>query len=119
MIDDANGNEIRRIPIADGTTATSLQWDGKDASGNPVPAGSYKMSVDNGTGTGTTDAQWTGKVEAVELTANGPQLRMGDVLISPSDVRSIGQNTTTAAASTTALTRNLISALTGQQGLKS
>jgi flagellar basal-body rod modification protein FlgD len=112
-IDDANGKAIRTIPIPDGSTSTSVQWDGKDANGAAVPPGSYKMVVNPGKGSGTIDAQWSGRVDAVELTANGPELRMGDVLIAPSDVRTIGNTTATAnaVAKATAISNKIATAL--------
>jgi flagellar basal-body rod modification protein FlgD len=116
-VTDANGKEIRKIAIPDGTTSTTLQWDGKDASGNPVPAGNYKMTVDSGTG-GSPSATWHGRVDSVVLTADGPRLRMGDVLIAPSDISTIGSNTTTAAASATALASKITSIINGS-GVKS
>ena len=116
VIEDASGKEIRRIKIPDGTTATSLQWDGKDASGNTVPPGSYKMSVDSGKSTGTIDAQWQGKVAAVELTADGPRLRIGDVLLAPSDIRTIGAGAASAVGanpSIAALSRTILNSING------
>lgn len=92
VITDADGKEIHRIPIADGTKATTIAWDGKDKTGQPLAAGTYKISVDGGTSPEIT-ASWHGKVDAVELTANGPRLRMGDLLLAPGDIRTIGVGT--------------------------
>lgn len=111
-ITDANGKVIRKLPVPDGTTSTSIQWDGKDDAGNTVAPGNYKVAVVGGTG-GTPTAAWQGAVQAVELTADGPRLRIGDVLIAPSDVTTIGNNTTTAAASATTLARKITSVLNG------
>jgi len=93
VITDANGKEVRRIPIPDGTTATSITWDGKNASGGALPAGNYNISVEAGTSTSTINASWSGRVDAVELTPNGPRLRMGGVLLSPGDIHTIGNQT--------------------------
>ena len=93
VISDANGKEIRRIPIADGSTSTTLQWDGKDKSGATPPAGSYSMSIDQGKSPSTVTASWTGRIDAVELTGNGPRLRMGGVLLTPGDIHTIGNET--------------------------
>lgn len=95
VITDADGKELRRIAIPDGSTHTSLAWDGNDASGKPLPAGSYAMTVDPGSTTSTINAQWQGRLDAVELTTSGPRLRMGGVLLSPGDIRTIGATTTT------------------------
>ena len=90
VITDASGKEVRRIPIPDGTTATTLAWDGKTASGSAAPAGAYKMSIDNGTSAQAITAKWSGRVDAVELTADGPRLRMGDILVAPATISTIG-----------------------------
>jgi flagellar hook assembly protein FlgD len=91
VITDGNGKEIRRIPIPDGTTTGSLAWDGMDANGAPVAKGQYSMAVDKGTSTSEITASWSGRVDAVELTANGPRLRIGGVLLAPGDIHTIGK----------------------------
>jgi flagellar basal-body rod modification protein FlgD len=93
VIKDANGKEIRRIPIAAGAKDATLAWDGKDARGVVVPPGTYNISVDSGSTTSTITARWSGRVDAVELTTEGPRLRMGDVLLAPADIRTIGVGT--------------------------
>jgi flagellar basal-body rod modification protein FlgD len=90
VITDAAGKELRRIAVPNGATSTSVAWDGKDASGRPVPPGSYNISVDAGQSAASITSQWRGRVDAVELTADGPRLRMGGVLLAPADIRSIG-----------------------------
>lgn len=92
VIKDANGKEIRRIPIANGSRDATLAWDGKDAKGVPVAPGNYAISVDSGTSASAITAQWNGRVDAVELTPDGTRLRMGDVLLAPADIRTIGVN---------------------------
>jgi len=96
VITGADGKEIRRIAIPDGTTKGTIAWDGLDANGKPVAAGSYTMTVDPGASTSTITAQWHARVDAVELTTDGPRLRMGDVLLAPGDMRTIGSSTITA-----------------------
>jgi flagellar basal-body rod modification protein FlgD len=90
VIKDANGKELRRIAIPDGTKASAIQWDGKDANGRPVQPGNYEISVDAGASSSAITAQWQGRVDAVELTADGPRLRIGGVLLAPGDIRTIG-----------------------------
>jgi len=90
VIKDANGKEIRRIPIASGAKDATLAWDGKDSRGVAVPSGSYNISVDSGSTTSTITARWSGRIDAVELSSDGPRLRMGDVLLAPADIYSIG-----------------------------
>jgi flagellar basal-body rod modification protein FlgD len=95
VITDDNGKEVRRLSAPDAKSAT-LAWDGKDASGNPVPPGNYHISIDGGTSPVT--ATWHGRVDAVELTPDGPRLRMGDVLITPASITTIGATTNTINA---------------------
>jgi flagellar basal-body rod modification protein FlgD len=89
VITDANGKEVRRIPIPDGTRDTSVAWDGKDGAGQNLASGAYKISIDAGSSPAIT-ASWHGTVDAVELTGDGPRLRMGSLLLAPGDIRTIG-----------------------------
>ena len=89
VISDASGKQLRRIPVPDGTSAT-VAWDGRDASGRPMAPGTYAITVDAGNSPSTITPQWHGRVDAVELTAEGPRLRMGGVLLMPGDIRTIG-----------------------------
>lgn len=100
VIKDAQGKEVRKIPIPDGTTAGQILWNGLDANGKPMAAGTYQMSIDQGTSTSnsTLTAQWHTRVDAVELTTEGPRLRMGNILLAPGDIRTIGSSTTTKGA---------------------
>lgn len=90
VIKNAAGEEIRRIPIADGAKTATVAWDGRDAKGAPVAPGSYEITVDGGQSASTISTQWHGRVDAVELTPTGPRLRMGNVLVAPGDIRTIG-----------------------------
>ena len=92
VITDADGKELRRVPIPDGTKVTTMSWDGLDGSGQPLKLGTYNISVDAGSSPAIT-ASWHGKVDAVELTADGPRLRIGDLLLAPGDIRTIGAST--------------------------
>ncbi len=92
VITDADGKELRRVPIPDGTRSTTLAWDGLDGSGQPLKPGAYNISIDAGSSPAIT-ASWHGKVDAVELTADGPRLRIGDLLLAPGDIRTIGVST--------------------------
>lgn len=94
VITNADGKELRRIPIPEGSTSASIAWDGKDSSGQPVPAGSYTVAVDAGKSASTITSSWQGRVDAVELTSSGPRLRMGGLLVAPSEIRTIGTSTT-------------------------
>lgn len=90
VIQNADGKELRRIAIPDGATSSTIVWDGKDGAGRPIAPGNYKISVDAGQSASTISAQWHGRVDAVELTPDGPRLRIGGVLLAPGDIRTIG-----------------------------
>jgi flagellar basal-body rod modification protein FlgD len=96
VITNAEGKEIRRIAVPDGAPPISIQWDGKDAGGLTAPPGSYKIDLKT-TGATTVTAQWHGRVDALELTADGPRLRMGGLLLSPGDIRTIGATTSSTS----------------------
>jgi flagellar basal-body rod modification protein FlgD len=98
QITDSTGKVVRTINLPDSTSST-MQWDGKDDSGHTLPPGSYSMSI-GGTSASTIDAQWSGRVDSVELTPDGTRLRMGDVLINPSDIRTIGATSSTQQGTT-------------------
>jgi flagellar basal-body rod modification protein FlgD len=92
VIKDANGAIIRTMPVPDGTKNATLAWDGKNAQGVDVGPGNYSISVEAGQSASTVNPSWHGTVDAVELTANGPRLRMGNLLLAPGDIRTIGGN---------------------------
>jgi flagellar basal-body rod modification protein FlgD len=101
VIKDASGKEVRRIPIPDGSMSTSIAWDGKNATGGALPAGDYQISVEPGGTASTINASWHGRVDAVELTANGPRLRMGGLLLLPGDIHTIGNQAAVTASKAT------------------
>jgi flagellar basal-body rod modification protein FlgD len=90
VVTDDSGKELRRIPVLAGASSAQITWDGMTAAGAPATPGTYHITVDPGTTTGTITSQWHGRVDAVELTTDGPRLRMGGVLLAPGDVRTIG-----------------------------
>jgi flagellar basal-body rod modification protein FlgD len=94
VITDDSGKELRRIAVPSGATSAQITWDGNTASGVPAAPGSYHITVEPGTTSGTITSQWHGRVDAVELTSDGPRLRMGGVLLAPADVRTIGLTST-------------------------
>ncbi len=100
VITDDQGKELRRIALPSGATSAQLTWDGRDGNGAQVAPGSYHLTVEPGKTTGAITSQWHGRVDAVELTADGPRLRMGSVLLIPATVRTIGLTSTPTPAST-------------------
>jgi flagellar basal-body rod modification protein FlgD len=101
VITDDNGKELRRLAITGGTTSAQLRWDGKDGNGAQVAPGSYHLAIDPGKTTGAITSQWHGRVDAVELSASGAQLRMGGLLLSPGSVRTIGGTTALTSPTST------------------
>jgi len=100
VITDANGKTIRKIPIPEGATSTEINWDGKTDAGTNAPSGSYHIAVDGGGSSSTINANWHGRVDAIELTADGPRLRMGGILLAPGDVRTIGADSSNPTTTT-------------------
>ncbi len=90
VITDATGKELRRIEIPDGARDATITWDGKDASGKPIAPGVYAVSVETGTSSAPIEASWHASVDAVELTPDGPRLRLGGLLVAPGAIRTIG-----------------------------
>lgn len=90
VIKNANGDVIRTMPIPDGTKSTTIAWDGKTDAGVEAGPGNYQISVEAGQSASTINPSWHGRVDAVELTSNGPRLRMGNLLLAPGDIRTIG-----------------------------
>jgi flagellar basal-body rod modification protein FlgD len=75
---DASGNAVRTLDLgAQPAGLAKFQWDGRDASGNPVPAGSYTLSA------GNPDAPLTtyvgGPVTGIGNTSDGTYVQVGGV----------------------------------------
>ncbi len=91
-IQDSTGKVIRTIPIgAHSPGLVKVNWDGKDAQGNIMPAGTYAVSVQAKTADGNTVAvaqETTGVVKSVAFDkgypvltlANGMQVPVSDLL---------------------------------------
>ncbi|MEZ4365288.1 MAG: flagellar hook capping FlgD N-terminal domain-containing protein [Kofleriaceae bacterium] len=89
VIRDASGAELRRLDVGSGASPLELAWDGRDAGGRLVPAGTYQIAVE-GASASRVEARWVGRCDALELTAAGTKLRFGSMLVSPADVFQIG-----------------------------
>ena len=92
-IKDANGNVISTLPKGDlAKGITALTWDGRDANGNALPDGSYKVEV---TATGADGkavpfkTNLTMKVDAVTFSNGGIYLASGGNVFSLADVLEI------------------------------
>lgn len=103
-ISDSNGKTVRTMTIPDGTTSTTLNWDGNTDAGTAAPAGDYTVSVNAGKSNAAISASWQGRVDGIQMTSAGARLRMGDILFAPSDVQLIGLEAPTASTSTSTST---------------
>ena len=100
VISDDSGKEIRRIAVPAGTSSSRITWDGNTEAGTRAAPGSYRVTVDPGKTSGTVTSQWHGRVDAVELANGTTRLRMGSVLLAPSDIRTIGLSSSTTTPTT-------------------
>ncbi len=95
IVRSASGAEVRRLPIGAGTAPLVIAWDGTDASGVPLAPGTYTVEVTaRGRDGGDVPARprLRGVVDAVELTPDGPRLRLGGTRISPAAVTTIARS---------------------------
>jgi flagellar basal-body rod modification protein FlgD len=89
VITDAAGHQVAKLAVPPGTS-TTLQWNGRNASGAQVPPGAYHVTVVGGPSNAAISASWQGTVQAVQLGNGATQLQIGDVLVDPSTIQSIG-----------------------------
>lgn len=92
-VKDANGKVVATLPQGNlGRGVTTLNWDGRDSSGNALPDGAYKVDV---TATGedgkaaTFRTSLTMKVDAVTFKDGGIYLASGGNIFSLADVLEI------------------------------
>ena len=97
-VTNAAGRTIRTIQLPahdDGTVAVT--WDGRDDSGNMMPAGDYTLTptaFDANDKAVAIDLSTTGHVSGVAFQGGVPYLRVGEALIKMSDVTSINERNT-------------------------
>jgi len=93
VVKDASGKTVATLPKGFlGRGTTSLNWDGKDASGNTLPDGGYKVTVtatDNDGKAVPFATNLTMKVDAVTFRNNGIYLASGTNIFSLADVLEI------------------------------
>lgn len=87
VIQDAAGRSVRTIPVAAKSAGTvTVQWNGQSDSGNPQPAGAYKVSV-TAKGAGgepiSLTQQTSGLIEAVSFDRGFPVIRLDNGVQAP------------------------------------
>jgi flagellar basal-body rod modification protein FlgD len=96
-VTDSTGNIVftQEATLPAGTTGFS--WDGKMANGQTAPEGQYTIKINakdvNGQGV-TVSTQFSGVVDAVDLSGSEPLLLIGTALVSLDKVKSIQKPTT-------------------------
>lgn len=80
VVQDGNGNPVRTLSLADGAAGPRrIEWDGKDAAGNRLPAGDYRFAASQAGPDGKPVALETygsAKVESVSLDKDGAILNL-------------------------------------------
>lgn len=88
-ITDANGNAVVQLDVqADAAGETAFAWDGKDADGRRMPAGSYTLAASHTDAKGTTTALSTyvqAPVESVTVGSDGLYLNLKGLGTAPID----------------------------------
>lgn len=101
IITDKNGRVVRSIVVNGNQDAgpISLNWDGMDAEGKRLPAGTYSVTLTAEDAKGqsvTAGAHGKGRVSAISFTEGVPQLIVNGVRVRLSDVLEVNEpNSTT------------------------
>jgi len=91
-VTDANGNAVYSGAGDTASGAHTFTWDGKDSNGNKLADGTYKLTVGATASDGssiTTSVTSTGEVSAIDMTGSTPQLMIGQMAISLSDIAGV------------------------------
>jgi flagellar basal-body rod modification protein FlgD len=89
QIRDSTGKLVRTLALGTRSAgALELAWDGRDQSGNPVPAGTYSVSATAGIGDGAVSLplRGSGLVRGVTFEGGAPLLLIGGSRVRMSDV---------------------------------
>lgn len=80
VVQDAAGNPVRSLTLADGGPGPRpIEWDGKDAAGNRLPAGDYRFAATQAGADGkpvSLETYGNVKVESVSLDKDGATLNL-------------------------------------------
>jgi flagellar basal-body rod modification protein FlgD len=91
-VTDANGQTVFAGPGETTAGHHVFNWDGKSNNGAQLPDGTYKLTVSAAAGDGTTvqnEVSTAGVVSEVDMTGGTPQLMIGPMEISLSDVAGV------------------------------
>jgi len=95
VIADSTGNTVRVLDLGAQNAGTfSASWDGRDQSGNTLPAGHYSVKLSGTAADGSSvsvSAATQGLVTGVSLANGATQLVVGSSLVNLSDVQQITQ----------------------------
>ena len=100
-IKDSNGVTVKQINFGPGNGPFALSWNGTNPDGTPVPAGTYSLKVTTTAADGTAvnaTPEISGTATKLELDSDGNYLRIGNALVTPAEVISIGGSTTGASS---------------------
>ncbi len=97
-ISDSTGNVIFTQETTMEAGTSSFNWDGKKSDGSTAPEGQYTIKINakdaNGQGV-TVSTQFSGVVDAVDLSGDQPLLMIGTALLSLDKIKSVQRPTTT------------------------
>lgn len=93
-ITDANGNVVDTEEISMTGTSTKYSWDGMTSTGSKAATGVYGIQVQAYNSSGSSVAASTdimGTVDGIDLTGSEPVLKIGDVLVPMSLVKTVAR----------------------------
>jgi flagellar basal-body rod modification protein FlgD len=90
-VSDAKGNVVYTGPGQTSAGNNVFNWNGEDNQGNPLPDGTYTLSVSASAGgqTVTTSVSSTGTVNEVDMSNGTPQLLIGAMEVPLSSISSV------------------------------
>ena len=101
QIKDSNGVTVQQMSFGPGVGPFTVNWNGTNGSGTAVPAGTYKLTISAAAADGTAvnaTPEISGTATKLELDSDGNYLRLGNALVTPAEVLSIGGTTTGASS---------------------
>jgi len=99
-ISDASGHPVRTLTGETGQGAHTITWDGKDANGNQLKDGTYKMAItatNSDQSAANAEIGISGVVTGVGLVNDEPQLAIGGVTVPMSKVLSVTGTSTSGS----------------------